>query len=200
MSYRLPDRTCIRQQIPKTQIYSKFGLSPDERRRFDSGIHRITVVNEISPRTVNIPEGKDIRSIFVLRVELQDRSFDEPSVRTIFKLIKQRMVLVLCHGDEAMVATEHGSLITGEWRPESSIQFELHGNDLDSVWEDLVMTIGSIHLEDGCSLEEQISENEHRKEIEKRIAVLESRMNKEKQPRRKYELFTQIHELREQLQ
>lgn len=67
MSFGLPQSTEVSRQLPKKAIIEKFGLVGKERTRFDSTIHRIIISNEISPRTVNILEGKDVKSIFVLK-------------------------------------------------------------------------------------------------------------------------------------
>lgn len=49
-------------------------------------IHRITIANEISPRTVNIPPG-DIGNIFILRAELKEETCDARILSMLFGLI-----------------------------------------------------------------------------------------------------------------
>ena len=75
----------------------------------------------------------------------------------------------------------------------------LSGLSLDSVWENVVKDIGQIEITDDNTLTEQITTDESRAKILARIATLEKKMAKEKQPRRKWEYFEQIKKLKGQI-
>ena len=195
MSFGLPLSTEINRVIPKKTLIEKFSLSEKERTRFDSLIHRITIANEISPRTVNIPPG-DIGNIFILRAELKEETCDARILSMLFGLIDQRMVIVLQYGIRCKPVTSHDMLIEGEWMLEPDCTLTLEGLDLDDVWENLVIRIGRIEIEEGNSLSEQISKDRVRKGREAQRAQLEKRMMAEEQPRKKRELFEQIKKLR----
>lgn len=70
------------------------------------------------------------------------------------------------------------------------------GLDLDKVWENLVTTIGSFEVMEGVTMEEQIAiDGEKLKKI-KAIESLEKKLRVEKQPRKKYEMYKQLNELK----
>lgn len=195
MSFGLPPSTEINNIISKKAIIEKFSLSGQERTRFDSSIHRIVISNEISPRTVNIPPG-DIKGIFILRAELREEDCDPRVLSMLFDLIDQRMVIVLQCGIRCKPTVFNDILIEGEWMLQSDFSLTLEGLELDNVWENLVIQIGHIEMEEGNSLSDQISKNERRKAKEVQIAQLTKKMMSEKQPKKKRELFEQIQSIR----
>ena len=193
MSFGLPPSTEVSRQLPKKAIIERFGFSGKERTRFDSTIHRITISNEISPRTVNIPEGKDVRSIFVLKVELQDEDYDEKVISLLFRLIEQNMVLVLGSGARYRPIVFREVLIQGDWT--QNLDLHLNGLDMDDVWEDLIKQVGNIVVVEGNDLDSQIAIDEECRKLDSQIEKLRKKMSSEKQPRRKRELYSQLKEL-----
>ena len=70
---------------------------------------------------------------------------------------------------------------------------------LDKVWENIVVSVGNVSIEQGKSLDEQIIIDEKRKKIEKEIARLEKQARAEKQPKKKYEMVKRLREYQEKL-
>lgn len=197
MSFGLPQSTDVSRQLPKKAIIEKFGLTGKERTRFDSTIHRIIISNEISPRTVNIHEGKDVKSIFILKVELQDEDYDQKVVSLLFRLIEQNMILVLEYGIKCRPIVFREVLIQGEWTQD--LELHLNGLDMDDVWEDLIKQVGNIIVEEGNDLNSQIALDEECRKRDLEIKRLEKKMASEKQPRRKRELYDQIKQLKNRI-
>lgn len=48
----LPQTTEVKKIIRKRDLYSKFELNTAEQKEFDAAIRQITIVNEISLRTI----------------------------------------------------------------------------------------------------------------------------------------------------
>lgn len=195
----LPKSTELSKQLPKTAIYAKFNMSPAAKDKFDADISRITIVSEISPKTTTIAAGEGISSIHVLLVALKHKNYNVATIVQLNQLINQRMVLVLECGTEWRLAVYHTKLIQSEWKPAEDCTLSLKGLTLDDVWNHIVAQIGSIDVEVGNSLEEQIAVDEERAKIRKEIARLEALARKEKQPRKKFELVQQIQKLKGQI-
>ena len=106
------------------------------------------------------------------------------------------MVLVLECGSERRLAVYHTKLIQGEWQNADDCKIQLKGLNLDDVWNNIVVQIGSIDVETGNSLEEQIAVDEKRAKVLKEIERLEALARKEKQPKKKFELVQQINKLK----
>ena len=90
-------------------------------------------------------------------------------------------------------------LIQTEWIPTESAQIELKGLNLDAVWENIIVQIGSIRIGSGNTLDEQIAIDEQKVKLQKEIVRLEKLARAEKQPKKKFELVSQANVLKKQL-
>ena len=192
----LPKATELSKQLPKNAIYAKFQMNTAEKAKIDADISRITIVNEVSAEKVHIAAGNQVKSFFVLLVALKKKDFDDKTIITISKLIPQNMLLILECGDEAKLATYHSKLMQTEWKRKEALSVELKGLNLDSVWENIIMQIGGITIDQGNTLDEQIAADEYRQKIEKEIAKLEKQARAEKQPKKKFELAQRVKALK----
>lgn len=200
--YGLPQSTIVKKQLPKKAIFAKFDLKPSQREGFDVDIARIDIVAVVNPTTVPaIGEGAEIKEFYVLAVQLKQRDFDAKNIALLTKLIPRKIVFALHYEEEVQFAIYHTKLITSNWQlltPNSSF-LTVQGLDLDVVWENIVKNIGSIEVEDGNTLKEQIREDDERAKILKQIEILDKKCRTEKQPRRKLEIFEQIKKLKKGL-
>ena len=192
----LPKANELSKQLPKNAIYAKFQMNTAEKAKIDADISRITIVNEVSAEKVHIAAGNQVKSFFVLLVALKKKDFDDKTIITISKLIPQNMLLILECGDEAKLATYHSKLMQTEWKRKEALSVELKGLNLDSVWENIIMQIGGITIDQGNTLDEQIAADEYRQKIEKEIAKLEKQARAEKQPKKKFELAQRVNALK----
>lgn len=194
--YNLPEKAVMKKQLSKAAIYKKFNLNSSAKARFDSDISRIDIVGEISQATVSLPAGDNVSSIFVLQVSLKKKDFDEKSINLISKLIDQKMIFVLEFENKAKLAVYYGKLFQTDWQDINEISLNIQGLTLDSVYQNMIMQIGEIHIENDNSLDEQIVCDEKRAKLEKEIARLEKLARAEKQPKRAFELHQNITKLK----
>ena len=192
----LPKSTELNKQLPKKAIYAKFQMNTAAKEKFDADISRINIVAEISPNTSGIAKGETVASIFVLQVLLKHKDFAPNTIAQISRLIDQNMLLVLECGNERKLAIYHSKLIQSQWCSLDACNVTLKGLDLDAVWENLIIQIGGIQIQQGNSLDEQIAADEQQAKLEKEIARLEKLAWAEKQPKKKFELFNKIGELK----
>ena len=195
----LPQLTETSKQLPKKAIYTKFQMNTATKEKIDADISRITIVNEIAPNKVNIPAGKDVKSFFVLLVSLKKKEYDEKTVATLSKLIPQNILFVLEYENESRLAIYHTKVMQTSWKPTEEQKVELKGLNLDTVWENIVISVGGVNIEKGNTLDEQIEINNKKQKLEKEIARLEKKARTEKQPKKKFELVQAEKELIEKL-
>ena len=198
--YGLPHTTEIRKQLPKKAIYAKFELKPAQRDGFDTDVSRIDIVAVVSPTTVPaIATGEDIKEFYVLAVQLKRKDYGEKNIAMLSKLIPQNILFALQYEDETQLAIYHTNFIKSEWKPTDEATICLTGLNLDTVWENIIKTIGEIQVQQGKTLTEQIADDEQRAKTLKLIADLEKKMAKEPQPRKKRELFERIKGLKRKI-
>ena len=195
----LPKSTELNKLLPKKAIYAKFQMTPSLRERFDGEISRISIVGELSPATTGIAAGGTVGSIFVLLVSLKTKDFQSATIAQISKLIDQNMLLILEYEGQRKLAIYHGKLNQTAWMNADDCTVPLRGLDLDAVWENLIVQVGGITIEQGNTLDQQIAADEKRAKLLKEIARLEKLARAEKQPKKKFELAQQINRLRTQL-
>lgn len=200
--YGLPQSTIVKKQLPKKAIFAKFDLKPSRRESFDADIARIDIVAVVNPTTVPaVGEGSGVKEFYVLAIQLKRKEYDSKNIALLTKLIPRNIVFALHYEEEVQFAIYHTKLITSNWQlltPNSSF-LTVQGLDLDVVWENIVKNIGSIEVEDGNTLKEQIREDDERAKILKQIEILDKKCRTEKQPRRKLEIFEQIKKLKKGL-
>ena len=200
--YGLPQTTEVRKQLPKKAIYAKFELKPSQRESFDADIARIDIVAVISPSTVPaIAEGKEVKEIYLLTLQMKRKEYDSKNIALLTKLIPQRMVFVLQFEEQTQFAIYHTKLITSAWQltTHNSLLITIKGLNLDTVWENIVTHIGEIEVTDGNTLVEQIAEDDAHAKLMKQIEQLEKKARAEKQPRKKLELFEKLKELKKKI-
>lgn len=194
----LPESTEVRQFISKAAIYRKFELNNSQQTSFDEDIKKITIVNEISSQTVKL-SGNNDNSFFVLEVQLKHKNYDKKNIERLSKLIDQNILLLLTYEDEARLAVFKTILHETEWKPLENIKLTLTGLSFDSLWENVIRTVGGIETQEESTLEEQITSNIEKAKIQKQIDALKKKMKNEKQFNRQIEIKAEIKKLEEMI-
>lgn len=194
----LPKSTEIKpKQLPKKAIFEKFALKPAQRDHFDADISKMVIVNAISQNTLPaLQKGEAVDTIYVIEVVLKRPNYDEKNIQMLSKLIHQKILFALQFEDEVQMAIYHTKLISGSWTKADDIELQLSGTTTDTVWENLVKTIGGIEVQEGNTLAEQIAIDDEREKLRKQILALEVKARQEKQPRRKLEMFEELQKLK----
>jgi vacuolar-type H+-ATPase subunit I/STV1 len=184
----LPGKTEIKRRIPKETIQKKFQMDTNTRKHFDDEIKSMTIIHEISPKTMNVTEGDVVKNIFVIRIILKTDTYDEKNIGLIARLINQPMLFVLTFNDKACLAVYNRKLFSSPWQLEEKLKISLTGQKLDEIWDDLQAQVGNIKIENGRNLDQQLELDEKRKQLQIKIERLEKQVRTEKQPKKKFEL------------
>ena len=198
----MPTSTEIKKLIPKKKVFEHFGaeMSAERRKSLDADIARITLMNEISPDSVNIAAGNYVQAFFVLHILLHRRDYDRQNIALIARMFGQKLLIVLEYEGKQQLAIWQTRLILGDWVEPEALRVELTGLDLDKVWANIVAGAAGVALQQGQTLDEQLARQQKRQKLEREIARLEKQAWVEKQPRRKMELVQQIKSLEQQLE
>lgn len=195
----LPKATELNKKLPKTAVYAKFQMNTAEKAKIDADISRITIVNEVSAAKVNIAPGEKVQAFFVLQVVLKRREFNERTLIVLSKLIPQNMVLLLEYDGLAKLAVYHTKLLQTPWKDPDSLSLAVEGLTMDAVWENVIVQIGGIQVQEGNTLDQQLERDEQKAKLEKEIARLQKQLWAEKQPKKKFEIVQRINTLKVKL-
>lgn len=198
--YGLPQRTEINKPLHKTKVFEKFDLTASQRDSFDADISRMFITHVVAESTIpTIKAGKEIADFYVIEVSFKRREYAPKNIELLAKFIPRKILFVLHFEEKAQLAIHHTKLICSEWQQRDMLNVPLAGLDLDAVWENIVATIGSITVQEGNTLTEQIKSDEQKTKLQKQIQLLQQKLNKEKQYNKQIEINAEIKRLKKQL-
>ena len=210
-----PASTEFNKRIPKQKFYENLDVFPALRRVFVDQIKLVYWRNKLAASTLNIAAGEAVTEIEVFEVRLNDPQLDEAVLKQIDKEIPYYILFILtCDGKaQAWIgykeaapsgsnAFKGGRYYHTDWMAEDELRLSIDGLNMDAVYESLVRQIAGdkLQTDSGESLKESVERDEKKKQLEKQIAALESKMRKEKQLNRRMEINTSIKKLKKELE
>lgn len=209
-----PVSTEFNKRIPKQKFYENLDVSPTLRRVFVDQIRIVYWRNKLAASTLNIAAGEAVTEIEVFEVRLNEPLLDEAVLKQIDKEIPYHLLFILtCDGKaqawigykEAVASGSNAFKVNRyyhtDWMPEDELQLRIDGLNMDTVYESLVRQIAGdkLQTDSGESLKESVERDEKKKQLEKQIATLESKMRKEKQLNRRIEMNAEFKKLQREL-
>ena len=210
-----PVSTEFNKRIPKQKFYENLDVSPTLRRVFVDQIRLVYWRNKLAASTLNIAAGEVVSEVEVFEVRLNEPKLDEAVLKQIDKEIPYHILFILtCDGKaqawigykEAAASGSSAFKVNRyyhtDWMPEDELQLRIDGLNMDTVYESLVRQIAGdkLQAESGESLKESVQRDEKKKQLEKQIAALESKMRREKQLNRRMEMNAEMKKLKEMIQ
>lgn len=213
--FGFPATTEFGKRIPKQKFYENIDITPVLKRVFVEQIRLIYWRNKLAASTLNLAAGEMVTEVEVFEVRLNTPELDEAVLRQIDKEIPYHILFILtCDGKaQAWIGYKEVAASGGnafkvsryyhtEWMPENELQFRVDGLSMDAVYENLVRQIAgdALSSEPGETIKESVERNEAKRQLEKRIATLETKMRKEKQLNRRIEYNAKLKKLRKELE
>lgn len=196
----LPQTTEVKKIIPKRDLYSKFELNTAEQKEFDAAIRQMTIVNEISLRTIPALQKQE-KAVFVLAVQLKQEGCAERLLQRLCRLIDQRLLLALCYEDKLQLALYFDNrILLNEFMPVAEQKVNLQGTSLNDIWDHLALQVAQLTPRAGLTPASVIANAGRRAEAEAQIAALTKKMFAEKQARKKLTLREAINKLKKELE
>ena len=208
-----PRSTEFNKRIPKQKFYENIDITPALKRVFVEQIRLIYWQNKLAATTLNLAAGETVNEIEVLEVRLNAPQLDEAVLRQIDREIPYHILFILTCDGKAQVwigykeAAASGSnafkvsrYFHTDWVTANELQFRVDGLNMDAIYENLVRQIAgdALQADSGESLQASVERDEKRRQLEKQIAALESKMRKEKQLNRRMEINTDLKRLRKE--
>ena len=207
-----PKSTEFNKRIPKQKFYENLDVSPALRRVFVDQIQLVYWQNKLAASTLGIAAGDTVTEVEVFEVRLNEPQLDEAVLKQIDKAIPYHILFVLTYEGkaqawigykEAAASGESAFKVSRyyhtDWMPEDELHLSIDGLNMDAVYESLVRQIaerqGKVWSVE-CGIAENVARDEKRKQLEKQIAALESKMRKEKQLNRRMEINAELKKLK----
>ena len=207
-----PQTTEFNKRIPKQKFYENIDISPALKRVFVEQIKLIHWRNKLAESTLNIAPGQAVTEIEVIEVKLTQPQLDEAVLRQIDKEIPYHILFVLSYGNKVQAWTGYKEAAESgkkafkvnkyyhtEWMLEDELILDIEGLNMDAVWDNFIIQVGGVELEQGKDLAEQIELDDRKVQLAKDIEKLEKQARNEKQPNKKFQLASQVKALKKQL-
>ena len=212
----LPKTTEFNSRIPKKKFYENMDISPALKKVFVEQVKNIYWRNKIAVSTTNLAAGKEVTEIEVFEVYLNSPVLDDGLLRQIDREIPYHILFLLEYQEkyqawigykEAMLsgnkAFKVNSYYHTDWLSEEELPLKITGLSLDEVYENFVRQIAGNNLKVqtfGESLKNTIERNEKKQVVQKQIALLQSKIRKEKQLNKQMQMNHELKKLRKELE
>ena len=207
-----PQTTEFNKRIPKQKFYENIDVSPALKRVFVEQIKLIHWRNKLAETTLNIALGQAVTEIEVIEIKLTQPQLDEAVLRQIDKEIPYHILFVLSYGNKVQAWTGYKEAAESgkkafkvnkyyhtDWMLEDELILDIEGLNMDAVWDNFIIQVGGVELEQGNDLAEQIELDDRKVQLSKDIEKLEKQARSEKQPNKKFQLAQQVKALKKQL-
>ena len=211
---KFPNSTEFNKRIPKQKFYDNLSVTPALKKAFTEQIKVIYWRNKIAPTTVNLAASDSVTEIEVFEIQLNTPELDESVLRQIDREIPYHILFLLEYSGQyrAVIGYKEASAscktafkvdhyYSTDWMDKNLLPVHLDGLSTEAVYENLVRQIAGEVLtnKNGTTLKESVEQQEQREQVEKQIAALEAKIRKEKQPKKKFELYQAVGILKERL-
>jgi len=189
----LPKSTEVNYRITKEKLYAKAALTPQERNIVKDHIESIIWRNKLADNTVGISVGETISEIQVFEINLRQRELDKRVLATIAKAIPYKILFILTYSGEAQAWVEAAdTFYNTDWQPIDDLKLNLDGLNLDTVYENLARRIADGRLGNDGDIEEVVNRDKRRQKLEREIAALEKKRDREIQFNKQVEMNAEI--------
>ncbi len=197
-----PSTAAVGRIMPKEAFYKRLTLSSEIRDNFVADVKRIVMEYKLAPDTINIAKGEEVSEILVLSIELKQQELDYRIVENIARQNAHKLLFLLKFGNKGQLALYYNKLYKTGWMLLADINLDARGLDLDNIWEGFIEQIAlqeTVPVDDCLSVPEKLKKQDTILKLQKEIEKLERLSRNEKQPKKRFELYTQLQGLKEKL-
>lgn len=198
-----PSKAAVGRIIPKETFYKRLTLSGEIRDKFVTDVKRIVMEYKLAPYTINIAKGAEVSEILVLSIELKKQAMDYRIVENIARQNAHKLLFLLKSEEQGQLALYYSKLYKTSWMPLADLNLDAKGLDLDSIWagfiEQIALQANVVPVDDLLSFPEKLKRQDAILKLQKEIEKLERLSRNERQPKKRFELFTQLQGLKKLL-
>lgn len=191
-----PSKAAVRRVMPKEAFYKQLTLSSELREKFVSDVKRIVVEYKLAPDTLNIEKDGELSEILVLFIELKKQDMDYRIIENIARQNTHKLLFLLIFQDQGQLALYYSKLYKTRWMPLTDLKLDSRGLNLDNIWEGFIEQIALqddvISAFESLSVAEKLKKQETILKLQKEIDKLERLSRNEKQPKKRFKLYTQL--------
>lgn len=209
-----PKSAAFGRRIPKQKFYENLEVPASVKQLFVQQIKLIVWAYKLSPETMNIAPGEQVKEIQVFHLKLHGDTIDPRVLNLMDKQIPYHILFLLERPDgrtqlwvnykEANQSGSNAFQLRQSyhtlWLPQEELTLDLSALDMDALYERIVRQIaGDAITAQSENLKAAVEKSRQQEKLQKEIQRLEKQARAEKQPKKKFELAQQANVLKRQL-
>ncbi len=208
-----PNSTLVGKPVPKTAFYRNLEVNAQVKQRFVDDVASITWSAKIAPSTLNVTDGKTVHEIAVFRMELKGKEVPTEVLTFIDRQMPRHTLFLLQHEEEFCLYVNYKEWhdatnsqfdivksFQTEWTSANNLSLELDGRDMDIIYSSIVKQIaGAVITSEAKDIHSAVAQTKEHEALLQKIAALEAKVAKERQPKKKFELHQQLVNLKKGL-
>ena len=201
-----PSSTLVGKSVPKTAFYRNLEVNAKVKQRFLDDVAGITWTAKIAPSTLNVTDGKDVHEIAVFRMELKRKEVPTDVLNAIDRQMPRHTVFLLQHEDDFCLLVNYKEwhdatnakfdivkTFRTEWTQANNLTLQLDGRDMDAIYSSIVRQVaGAVITSETTDIHSAVAQTKENEALLQKIAALETKVAKERQPKKKFELHQQL--------
>ena len=206
-----PKSTLVGKPVPKTAFYKNLKVNAKMKQRFVDSVESITWTAKLAPSTLSVADGKTVHEITVFRMVLKKEEVPSDVLTLIDKQMPRHTLFLLQHDDAFCLLVNYKewhdaantrfdivkTFQTG-WTSADKLSLSLDGQDMDAVYSAIVKQVAGADItSEAKDIHTAVAQTKEQEALRQKIAALEAKIAKERQPKKKFELHQQLVKLKE---
>lgn len=206
-----PKSTLVGKPVPKTAFYRNLEVNAKMKQRFVDSVESITWTAKLAPSTLSVADGKTVHEIAVFRIELKGETVPTDVLVFIDRQMPRHTLFLLQHYDDFCLLVNYKewhdaantrfdivkTFQTG-WTSADKLSLSLDGQDMDAVYSAIVKQVAGADItSEAKDIHTAVAQTKEQEALRQKIAALEAKIAKERQPKKKFELHQQLVKLKE---
>ena len=206
-----PKSTLVGKPVPKTAFYRNLEVNAKMEQRFVDSVESITWTAKLAPSTLSVADGKTVHEIAVFRIELKGETVPTDVLVFIDRQMPRHTLFLLQHDDDFCLLVNYKewhdaantrfdivkTFQTG-WTSADKLSLSLDGQDMDAVYSAIVKQVAGADItSEAKDIHTAVAQTKEQEALRQKIAALEAKIAKERQPKKKFELHQQLVKLKE---
>lgn len=201
MNY-LPEKTIVNQKIPKEAFYKNLKLSSKLKKSLIDDVESIVVTHSLSNNSLEFTTESIIEEILLVTIVLKRNDYNISLIETILKSNPHKLLIVLKFNNRLQYLFYENKLYKSAWKDSFNLDYQCDVKSLDKLWLHLIIQVLGFenNLNSNKDLLAVLGVYDKIKKLEVSIDLLEHKIYKEVQPKKKIRLYQELQLLKQSLE
>lgn len=200
-----PSSTRVGRRLPKEAFYTRLLLPAALKEKFVSDIDSIRFENSLTQETLRLKPSTKVKEIIILGIDLKKKEFDTKIIEAIARQNKHQLIFLLRFNGQGQLAVYYRKLYRTEWHPIDKLKLTSDGFNLDEIWDNFLEQIAlqtevNAYDTDKMSIDERLDRQDAILKLEKEVTKTETAARSERQPKKRFEQYIRLQELKKKLE